>query len=318
MPYPLRRPLPVVTGLLLALCCRAAPAQTPESVARVDRDAFVDEIRAAAEHYVRDATRGGGHVQVTQSGYLQARRYYAHALLLTPDDAGLLASRQVVEQQLARYRRQHRWELLRSALVGSVWGSPLARSLHDGSGLGLGRASFDVEADRAVPAAAVVPRQQWTLRHSRRRLPFLIQLQAGLGYEDGSRNADADALRSAAGSAPEAELLGGHASAELDYTVLPLLSYLLPYVGVGYHGMLGFFDDDSSRGDYYLHGSFARTGVVLSLGRAVKLTADYSRSLTLYGSHFSPSGNQESLGLTGVSDCYDSWSATQLSLEFLF
>ena len=302
---------PWAAVLLLAT---AIAAQEHATLAGADWADYLTQIQTAAEQYVRDATHGTGNLQVTESGYLQADRYYKHAQLLAPGDRGLPASRRVVEVQLARFRRQHRWSLFRAAVVGSFWGSPRARALHDGRGLSVGRVNFDVRADQAV-AAAVVPQQQWALRHSRRRLPFLLQFQVGLGHVD--RSLGSEALPAAVRS-PEADLLAGHAAAELDYTVLPLLSYLLPYVGVGYQGMLGYDDDGSSGGDYYFHGSYLRLGAALSPGRTIKVTADYSRSLAVYGSRFSPSDDLRQLGYSSCTGCYSGWSSTQISLQFLF
>jgi hypothetical protein len=292
----------------------AVAAQDHQTLTRADWGDYLEQIQTAAEHYVRDATRGSGNLQVTESGYLQADRYYGYAQLLAPDNRSLGASRRVVETQLARFRRQHRWRLLRAAVVGSFWGSPRARSLHDGRGLSLGRTEFSLQADQEI-ALSVVPQQQWALRHSRRRLPFLLQFQVGLGYEDITRVIPGQA---AAAQALGADLLAGHAAVELDYTVLPLLSYVLPYVGLGYQGMLGYYDDGSSGGDYHVHGSYLRLGAALSLVRTIKVTADYSRSLVVYGSRFGASDNLKQLGYSSCADCYDGWSSTQLSLEFLF
>lgn len=190
--------------------------------------------------------------------------------------------------------------------VHSLRGSPETRYWHDGKAVGIGRTAFSVDAERAGMEERV-PAEQWTLSHSRRRVPFLLQLQGGLGVAE----AAADGL-------PATDLIAGQVSAEVGYTVLPMLRFLLPYVGFGYQGMFGYYDDSGEDGDYFFHGTFLRLGAVVSPARAVKVALSHGRSVEIYGSEFDASERLEERGMGSCTDCFDAWSATQISVEFLF
>lgn len=296
------------TALCILGLLQDAGAENAAPLARADWEEYLQEMRMAAEEYLRNATQGTGDILVNEVGYLQARRYYLQVLLLSPGDPGALGSKRIVEEQLARFRRQHRWQLLRSALVNSFRGSPMTRRLNDGNGLGLGQVSFDVDADLEL-MEELIPGEQWTLTHHRRDLPFLFQLQAGLGVEETAVSCSSESAT---------DLLAGHASAEIDYTVLPMLRYLLPYIGVGYSGVIGRYDDSGEGGDYFFHGTYWKIGGVLSLGRKLKIAMDYGRSVETYGSEFNFSDDLESLGFESCKDCIDGWTATRISVEFMF
>lgn len=111
------------------------------------------------------------------------------------------------------------------------------------------------------------------------------------------------------------DLLATHASVEVDYTLLPMFRYLLPYAGIGYRGFYGYYDLDDDQQDYYFHGTYWRLGLVLSIGRSLKLSASRDRSLQVYGSEFSAPGW---LRITKSKDCFDSWSATQVNVGLLW
>jgi len=298
----------ILGGLLVVLAALSrADAGDAAQLAREDWEAHLEELKEAAEGYLREATQGTGDIQVNEVGYLRARRYYRHVLLLSPNDPGGRSSREILEAQLARFRRQHRWQLLRVAVVSSIWGSPSTRYLNDGRELGVGRTSFDVEADVGVFDEVFV-KDHWTLTYGRRRLPFLVQTQVGVGT--GKREIAA---------LDETDLVAAHASAEIDYAVLPMFRYLLPYAGVGYRGMVGYYDDfGGSGGDFFFHGTYVRLGAVLSLKRNLKIAVDYGRSLKVYGSEFSASEFLAEIGVDSCKDCVDSWTATQISVEFVF
>jgi hypothetical protein len=288
--------------LISLMLLSPATAQDATVLAKPDWEEHLRAVKGTAEEYLRSATQGAGDIQVNEVGYLQARRYYRHILLLNPDDPGALASKEVVEEQLDRFRRQHRWQLFKSGTVNAFRGTPTTRQVNNGRGLGLGRAQFDVEAD-FPDIAELVPEQQFVLSHIRRSVPFLLQLQVGMGIEE------TDA----------ADLIAGHGSAEVGYTVLPIFRYLLPYAGIGYRGMFGFYEDPGEGGDYFLHGTYMRLGAVLSLGRTFKLSAIYDRSLEIYGSEFNSSRwFEENFGVDSCKDCFDSWTGTQIGLEFMF
>jgi|APSaa5957512622_1039677.scaffolds.fasta_scaffold25130_3 hypothetical protein len=285
-----------------------AKAQKAAVLARPDWEEHLRAVKGTAEEYLRSATQGASDIQVNEVGYLQARRYYHHILLLNPGDSGVLASKEVVEQQLARFRRQHRWQLFKSGTVNAFRGTPSTRQVNNGRGLGLGRALLDVEAELPV-IAELVPEQQFVLSHIRRSVPFFLQLQVGLGIEE----------RAIPETDAAADLIAGHGSAEIGYTVLPILRYLLPYAGIGYRGIFGFYEDPGEGGDYFLHGTYMRLGAVLSLGRTIKLSAIYDRSLEIYGSEFNSSRwLGENVGVDSCKDCFDSWTGTQIGLEVMF
>ena len=295
--------------ILLVSLMPLSPVKAQEAavLAKPDWEEHLRAVKGTAEDYLRSATQGAGDIQVNEVGYLQARRYYHHILLLNPGDPGALASKEVVEQQLARFRRQHRWQLFKSGTVNALWGTPTTRQVNNGRGLGLGRALLEVEAELPV-IAELVPEQQFVLSHIRRSVPFFLQLQVGLGFEE---RVITDTYA--------ADLIAGHGSAEVGYTVLPMLRYLLPYVGIGYRGTVGYYDDPGEGGDYFLHGTYMRLGAVLSLGRTLKLSAIYDRSLEIYGSEFNSSRwFGENVGVDSCKECFDSWTGTQIGLEFMF
>jgi len=300
--------LTILCSLVVSLLpLSSAIAQETTGLAKPDWEKHLRAVEAAAEEYLRSATQGMGDIQVNEVGYLQARRYYQHILLLNPGDPGALASKEMVEAQLARFRRQHRWQLFKSGTVNALWGTPMTRQVNNGRGLGLGRSLLDVEASSPV-IEDLVPEQQFVLSHIRRSVPFLLQLQVGLGIEE--RNVS---------GLYDADLVAGHGSAEIGYTVLPLLRYLLPYAGIGYRGTFGYYEDPGKGGDYFLHGSYMRLGAVLSLGRTIKLSAIYDRSMEIYGSEFNSSRwLEDNAGVESCKDCFDSWTGTQIGLEFMF
>ena len=296
--------------LLSRLPCGDAGAEDAALLARPDWEEHLAAVEQAAEGYLREATQGGD-VRVNEMGYLQAQRYYRHVLLLSPRDPGMLAAERIVAEQLARFRRQHRWERFRMGARHSLRGTPEVRELNDGKAVGIGRVAFSVDAEAPV-LEELVPEKQWTLSHSRRRVPFQLQLQGGLGVAEEA----VDGLSATDLSATD--LIAGQVSAEIDYTVLPMLRFLLPYVGFGYQGMFGYYDDSGEDGDYFFHGTFLRLGAVISPTRTLKVALDYGRSVEIYGSEFDASERLEERGVDSCTDCFDAWSATRLSVEFLF
>lgn len=292
-------------GLLSWLLCGDSWAQDAAPLARPDWEEHLAAVEQAAEGYLREATQSGD-VRMSERGYLQAQRYYRHALLLSPLDPAVLASERVVAEQLARFQRQYRWERFKMGAVHLLRGTPETRELNDGKALGIGRAVFSVDAEAPV-LEELAPEKQWTLSHSRRRVPFLFQIQGGLGV-----------AQEAADGLPTADLIAGHVSAEVDYTVLPMLRFLLPYIGFGYQGILGRYDESGADGNYFFHGTFLRLGVAISPARALKVALDYSRSVEIYGSQFNTSERFEERGVHSCTDCFGAWRATQISVEFLF
>ena len=284
------------------------PAGAVENPARADSEQYTEELNGAAEAYLRTATHGAAAVDVNEVGYLQARRYYRHLLLLRPGDTGALSSQQVVEAQLARFRRQHRWRLFKSAVVHSLWGSPSTRYINNGTELGAGRASFDVEADWEI-IEDLTPSDQWILTYGRRSVPFLWQMQLGFANEEPGLD----------GLPEDGTSMAAHAGTEVAYTVLPMLRYLLPYVGVGYRGMFVRYTDDFGDGQFYFHGTYLRLGTILSLGRTLKVGFGMERSLRMTNSDFDaseyPVGNALDVS---CEDCIDSWTAAQIDVELSF
>ena len=303
-----------VLGLL-----QEAGAENAALLARADWEEYLQEVRKAAEDYLRNATQGTGDILVNEVGYLQARRYYQQVLLLSPGDPEALGSKRIVEEQLARFRRQHRWRLLKSTVVNSFRGSPTTRYLNNGLTLEGGRTSFDLDADERLDDNFV--RDHWSLILSRRAVPLLFQLQGGIGRNTTEEEFDDDVD----------EQLSWHAGAEVDYTVLPLFSYVLPYVGIGYRIVRGTYNKESDLayydGDFLFHGTYLRLGATLSLGRRIKISANHARSLKIYGSEFnsyedgfSSAGDYISYedDFSSAEDYIDSWTATRLSVGILF
>jgi hypothetical protein len=311
-------------ALAVLFAVQSAWAAEAGQLARVDWAEYLQELTATAEQHQREATRGNSDLTLTEVGYLHALRYYQRVLELNPGDPGASGSRLMVEAQLERFRRQHRWDLLKMGLRNSFRGSPRTRQLNNGWEMGAGRTRFDLEVGGA-DFDEFFQHEQWTLSLSRRALPFMVQVQGGIGLEQLESPFEEE------GTA-RADLVSYHASAEVDYTVLPMLRYVLPYVGAGYLGGIGF-DWDTQIYDFYFHGSFVRLGTIFSLGKSFKIALDYRRSLNVYGSEFTDYEYQEhQFSSSGApvqytssplvddssKDLVDSWTATQISLELLF